>query len=128
MTDVEAELTKTARRSNVADMRETKIPRTRITPSMYQDTAGHTITGKDIRGRSLKVFVPGDRTEAERVRANIRAGLPPFGVEKKYRVVCASHETKPLSREAAERKLAEIEKLHACFFLHTIELVKTDGD
>lgn len=57
--------------------------RLQIRAGTHRGVAGHTISGQDASGRHTRVFQPGERAEAEKVKARIVAGKPAFESSEK---------------------------------------------
>lgn len=50
----------------------------RVVRYAYRGEEGHLVTGRDTRGRRVRVFTAGERARADLVRNNIQAGRDPF--------------------------------------------------
>lgn len=68
--------------------------RVSVRAGIYNGQTGHHITGTDSRGRSVKVFAPGDRAAADQAAENIRAGRPAFTPSDQFRA--AAHPRTPV--------------------------------
>lgn len=87
--------------------------RVRIAQATHQGEVGHTITGKDTRGRKVSVFTPGDRSEAEKAAANIKAGNSAFAPQRTQSNIESARQAVK-DREAATHTLKdELERVHS---------------